>query len=75
MSLPAARRPMLHSYSCTAQSAAFIALSQAGKPWSEVECADWKAQTQCSKGEVLQKLETLRETMIVEQYGALPYRS
>jgi hypothetical protein len=80
MSLPVARRLtallVLLSSIMTAQSAAFYRIGTAGKPWSEVECAEWKAQTQKQrsyKKQVLDKLDTLKETMIVEQYGALPH--
>jgi hypothetical protein len=80
MSLPVARRLtsllVLLSSIMTAQSAAFYRIGTAGKPWSEVECAKWKSQTQKQrsyKEQVLDKLDTLKETMIVEQYGALPH--
>jgi hypothetical protein len=67
---------LISSSIMTAQSAAFYRIGTAGKPWSEVECAKWKDQTQKQrsyKEQVLDKLDTLKETMIVEQYGALPH--
>jgi hypothetical protein len=80
MSLPATHRLtallVLFSSIMTAQSAAFYRIGTAGKPWSEVECAEWKDQTEKQrsyKEQVLDKLDVLKETMIVEQYGALPH--
>jgi hypothetical protein len=80
MSLPFSHRLLallaLFSSIMTAQSAAFYRIGTAGKPWSEVECAKWKDQTQKQrsyKEQVLDKLDTLKEIMIVEQYGALPH--
>ena len=79
MNLPVARRVtalLLFRTIMTAQSAAFYPIGTSGTPWSEVECAEWKAQTQKQrsyKEQVLDKLDKLKETMIVEQYGALSH--
>ena len=51
-------------------------IGTAGEKWGDEEIAAWRAKVgapkRSYKEEVLDKLEALRETFDVEQYGALP---
>ena len=47
-----------------------------GKPWGEAERAQWRAQQSVQRsyrGEVLDRIDALRDRYEVEAYGALPY--
>jgi hypothetical protein len=58
------------------ESASFYPIGTPGTPWGEAERAAWKAQTKIQRSyqeEVLSKINKMKETMIVEQYGSLPH--
>lgn len=64
------------SVMASASSAAFYPIGTHGTPWGEAERVAWKAQTKIQRSyqeEVLDKLDEMKETMVVEQYGSLPH--
>lgn len=51
-------------------------IGEAGKPWGEQEKAQWLAQTHYQRSyleDVVSKIDALRQTFDVSQYGALSY--
>jgi hypothetical protein len=60
----------------TTQAAAFYRIGTPGTPWSNSERAEWLAQTKILRSyreEVLDKIDKLKDTMDVVQYGALSH--
>ena len=58
--------------------AAFYPIGTPGKPWGEQERAQWLEQQQVQRsyaGEVVEKIDVLRERFDVTQYGELDYPS